>query len=184
MTPTLPALIESILLFRGGAVTYKELGKITAASDEDVHAAVEELERTLVGRGTRLVRHAERVALTTAPESRTAIEAMRRDELDGDLGRAGLETLAVVIFQGQVTRADIEYIRGVNVSTTLRSLLIRGLVERIDNPKDKRSFLYKPTVDVAAYFGVAKISDIPHYDTIRASLSAVVEARPVDIDHV
>jgi segregation and condensation protein B len=102
---------------------------------------------------------------------------MRREELDGPLGKAGLETLSVIIFRGPLSRVDIEYVRGVNCSSILRSLLIRGLVERTENPTDKRSFLYQATAELPAYFGVGKISELPNYEETRAQIEAIFAER-------
>jgi segregation and condensation protein B len=74
-----------------------------------------------------------------------------------DLGKAGLETLSIILYQGPISRAEIDYIRGVNSNFILRNLLIRGLIERVENPHDQRSFLYKPTLELISYLGLSKI---------------------------
>jgi segregation and condensation protein B len=176
---TLSAQIESVLLFKGGAVSVRDLAAATKETPEAVQAAIEELATDLQGRGVRLIVDGSRVALATAPETKELIETMRREELEGPIGRAGLETLAVVVYQGPVSRADIEYIRGVNVSSALRTLLIRGLVERVEHPTDKRTFLYRVTPDVPAYFGLERLERLPDYDSVRAALQQVVTERPV-----
>lgn len=180
MTLPLSAQIESVLLFKGGTMSVSELARTTGTDDAAVEEALGDLESLYAGRGVRLVRHAGRVALSTAPEHKTLIEAMRRDELEGPLGRAGLETLAIVMYRGPVSRADIEYIRGVNVSSTLRSLLIRGLVERVDNPHDKRSYLYQTTAEVPAYFGLSKVEDAPSFAEVKAALEETMATKPVE----
>jgi segregation and condensation protein B len=179
MALTLSAQIESILLFRGGAVLVSELASATQSSDEAVHEAIGDLEALYEGRGMRVVVGSGRVALTTAEESAALIETLRREELDGPLGRAGLETLAVIMYRGPVARADIEYIRGVNVSSALRSLMIRGLITRVDNPNDARAFLYQTTPEVPAYFGVTRIEDIPDFAQIRAELERIMTEKPL-----
>lgn len=170
---SLSAQIESLLLFKGGAVKVSELAEVLEQRPEVVREALEALQEELSSRGVALVYEGGRVALTTAGGTLPLIEKMRRDELEGTVGKAGLETLAVIIFKGPVSRSDIEYIRGVNVSTMLRSLMMRGLIERVENPEDKRSFLYQSTPDLAAYLGVTKLSDLPRYAEIRAELEQV-----------
>jgi len=98
------------------------------------------------------------------------IEQLTKDELTRDLGKAGLETLSVVLYQGPISRADIDYIRGVNSQFILRALLIRGLVERVDNPKDARSYLYKTTLDLLSHLGVSKLSELPEYEQVRKDI--------------
>ncbi|MEK7063431.1 MAG: SMC-Scp complex subunit ScpB [Patescibacteria group bacterium] len=173
----LPVRIEAYLFFRGGSVSLKEVEKALGASREQLLAALTELRTTLEGRGLALVQTNNAVALVTAPAVHEEIERLRKEELEGPLGRAGLETLAIVMYRGPLSRADIEYIRGVNVSTTLRTLQIRGLVERIDNPNDKRSFLYRVTTDTPAYLGVSRIEDLPEYAAVVAEVDAVLKER-------
>lgn len=177
MSNTLAIILEAILFYKGGAVTQKELAGAAGASIEEVTAALEELKSALVGRGIQLVMEGTTVALATAPEASAAIEAARREEMDGPLGRAGLETLAVIMYRGSCTRADIEYIRGVNASSILRSLMIRGLVERVDNPKDKRSFLYQATAELPAYLGVSSIKELPEFAEVGVEIEAVFKER-------
>ncbi len=139
-----------------------------------MEGALVALTDALTDRGVHLVREGAVVGLATHPKAETVIEALRREEREGPLGRAGLETLAIIMYRTEVSRADIEYIRGVNVSQVLRSLLMRGLVERFENPVDKRSFLYRITPEVPAHFGVSSVSELPEFSTIQSELQALL----------
>ena len=179
MTQKLPieVEIEAALFFRGGAITVKELSVQIGLSKEELEIGITSLAMSLEGRGIRIVREGETVALATAPETHELIEKMRREELEGPLGKAGLETISIVIFRGPISRSDIEYVRGVNCSSILRSLLIRGLIERVENTNDKRSFLYRATAELPAYLGVGALTDIPGYIETRATIDAVFTGR-------
>ncbi len=170
-------LLEAALFFEGGPVSMKELAVRMKLSAEELEEAATSLAMSLEGRGIRVVREGGKIALSTAPEAHSLIESMRREELEGPLGKAGLETLSIVIFRSPLSRSDIEYVRGVNSSSILRSLLIRGLVERVENPSDKRSYLYQPTPDLAAYLGVESLSKLPDYDENRAKIEAIFRER-------
>ncbi|MDO8521070.1 MAG: SMC-Scp complex subunit ScpB, partial [bacterium] len=78
---------------------------------------------------------------------------------------------------GPITRSEIDYVRGVNSTFILRNLLIRGLIEKIDNPKDQRSFLYQPSFQLLEYMGVSKIEDLPEYDSAMATLAGFIAAK-------
>ncbi len=169
--------IEAALFFKGGALSLKELAKETGLPPEQVKEAVDSLAFSLEGRGIRLVREGERVALATAPEAHALIEAMRREELEGPLGKAGLETLAVVIFRGPLAKSDIDYIRGVNCSSILRSLMIRGLIERTENPDDKRSFVYRAAPELPAYLGLSSVEAMPGYAGVREQIETIFAER-------
>ena len=52
--------------------------------------------------------------------------------------------------------------------------MIRGLIERIDNPKDKRSFLYRATNDLPAYLGVSRLAELPEFAEVTKELETVL----------
>jgi segregation and condensation protein B len=166
----LSAKIEAILFWKAEPVSIKKLASLLNVKAEEVKAGLVELENALRGRGVTLVQTDEDVMLGTAKELSPLIEQLTKDELTRDLGKAGLETLSIVLYQGPISRADIDYIRGVNSQFILRALLIRGLVERVDNPSDARSYLYKPTLDLLSNLGVSKISELPEFDQVKKDI--------------
>jgi|CXWL01.1.fsa_nt_gi segregation and condensation protein B len=174
---TIENLIEAALFFKGGTMSLKELAAAVNVTVEEADTYVKSLAMSLEGRGLRVVYENGHVALGTAPSAHEMIEKMRREELDGPLGKAGLETLAIVMFKGPLSRSDIEYVRGVNSTTTLRTLLIRGLIERAENPKDKRSFIYQATAELPAYFGISTLSELPAYEETRNKIDAMFAER-------
>ena len=97
------------------------------------------------------------------------IEKLTKEELVKDLAVRS-ETLSIIIYQGPLSRAEIDYIRGVQSNFILRNLMIRGLVEKIPNPKDQRSFLYKPTFEFLSYLGVTKIEEMPQFAEAKAEI--------------
>ena len=117
--------------------------------------------------------------LATSPQFSEFFRDLAREEQTKDLGKAGLETLAIVLYQGPVSKNKIEYIRGVNSSFVLRTLLIRGLIERVPNPEDQRSYLYRPTFDALAHVGVTKVEDLPDYEALVKQIEADGEVSSV-----
>ena len=170
----LEQLIEALLFFKGEKMKINELVKLTKNNESDVKWAVVNLGKNLDGRGVVLMEKDGEVALGTSPEASETIEEMRQIELSRDIGKAGLETLAIVIYKGPVARSEIDYIRGVNSTFTLRNLMIRGLVERKTNPTDTRGFLYKPTLELLAFLGVGSMEDLPRYLEVEQELKTFV----------
>jgi segregation and condensation protein B len=171
-TSTISQQIEAILFWKAEPIAIKKLATLLNIGVADVRNGLVELELVLKDRGITLIQTDEDVTLGTSKELSSLIERLTKDELSRDLGKAGLETLSIILYQGPITRANIDYIRGVNSQFILRALMIRGLVERIDNPKDARSFLYKPTLQLLAHMGISKISDLPDYDQVRRDIDA------------
>lgn len=164
--------IEAILFWKAEPVSIKKLSTLLKVGCDDIHSALIELSRTLNGRGLSLVMTDDEVMLGTAKELSPLIEQLTKDELSRDLGKAGLETLSIILYQGPISRADIDYIRGVNSQFILRNLLIRGLIERIDNPNDARGFLYKTTIQLLSHLGISKISELPEYQQINKDIES------------
>jgi segregation and condensation protein B len=166
----LDSYIESILFFKGTPVSISYLAKVLGKSDEEILRALEELETKLEGRGLVLTRLENKVSLGTAPKASGFIEALIKEDLSKDIGKAGLETLSIVIYKSPVSRSEIDYIRGVNSSFILRNLLIRGLVEKVKDNKDQRVSMYKPTFKLLSFLGIKNIEDMPKYDEVRKSV--------------
>jgi len=167
---TLDAKIEAVLFWKAEPLALSRLAKIFSVSQDEIENALKALDEKLSGRGLTLVRKDGEVTLRTSTEAATLIETMAKEELTRDLGKAGLETLSVVLYHGPISRRDIDYIRGVNSNFILRNLLVRGLVEKIENEKDHRSFLYRPTFDLLSFLGVSKIENLPEYGAVRKEI--------------
>ncbi|HJL55785.1 MAG TPA: SMC-Scp complex subunit ScpB, partial [Candidatus Paceibacterota bacterium] len=167
--------IEALLFFKGEGVKIKELVKLLKTDKEDVENALLELKEKLSDRGIGLIRKEDEVMLGTVSEMSDLIEEIRKEELTKDLGKAGAETLSIVLYKGPITRAEIDYIRGVNSTFILRNLLIRGLVEKVPNPKDQRSFLYKPTLELLSYLGISGIEELPEFDTVQSEIKTFIQ---------
>lgn len=167
---SLSAALEAILFFKNEPVKRSWLEKTLKKSPEEVNKGLAELKEHLAGRGISLMEKDDEVALRTAPEYADILTEIRKEALSKDLGKAGLETLSVILYRGPVTRAEIDYIRGVNSTFILRNLLVRGLVEKIPNPKDARGYLYRPTFDLLSYLGIATIEELPEYQNVREEI--------------
>ena len=161
------ARIEALIFFKGEPVTVAFLAKTLGISDEEVRAGLMTLEQSLSGRGIVLMKNDDEYMFSTAPQMGQIIETIIKDELAKELGKAGLETLAIVLYRGPVLRSEINYLLGVNSNYILRALLVRGLIEKVE--QGGRSTAYRPTFELLSYMGVSKVEDLPGYeDTTKA----------------
>ena len=170
MTNDLISKIEAILFYLAEPVGVDFLAKTLDVSKKEVLSAVGELGLSLQSRGIRMIYHNDEIVLTTAPEFSEIIEKIVKEERERDLGRAGIETLSIIAYKGPVSKKEIEYIRGVNSQWVLRSLLLRGLVEKKNSPSDERVLVYSITGDALRYLGLSHISDLPEYEEVRKEL--------------
>ena len=165
--------IESILFWKGEPMTLSDLCRALKAPSNEVKKALQSLSEKLQGRGIALIQSEEEIALATAPVARELIEHIRKEELSRDLSKAALETLSIILYKGSVSRREIEYIRGVNSTTILRSLSLRGLVERTQSKIDERQFLYRGAIELYALLGITKAEDLPEFAAVQKELNAV-----------
>ena len=117
-------------------------------------------ESSLQDHAIMLVRQGDTVTLATRSEHSTLLEALRKEELQKELSKASAETLAVVVYKPGATKAEIELIRGVNASYSLRALQIRGLIETKNNG---RTITYHPTVALLESYGIGNAEQLPQY---------------------
>lgn len=160
----LVSVIESLLLLSGEPISEDRLSKVLKKPKPEVESALKELAEHYGERGIRLISAHGSWQFGTAPENSSIVEQFVKSEFSEELSKAALETLSVIAYKGPLTRAAVEYIRGVNSSFSIRNLMLRGLVERIDNPKDARSYLYRVSIDFLKHLGLSSIEELPEWN--------------------
>jgi segregation and condensation protein B len=165
----LTSIIESVLFAAGAPVTVKRLVEILAGprgsgpKAKDIQQALARLQQDYAPgkRGIHLHEVGGGYQLRTARENAQWVRAVFRDK-PARLGRAALETLAIVAYKQPATRADIESVRGVDAEAALSTLLDRRLV-KIVGRKDAvgRPLLYATTPEFLEAFGLNDLRDLP-----------------------
>ena len=177
MNSNLPQKIEALLFYKTDALSLGSIAKILGTNASAIEEALVILENSLENRGIGLIRKGDEVMLSTKKEMGEMIEKIAKEELEGELSKASVETLAIILYKGSVTKSEIDYIRGVNSGFMLRALLIRGLIEKTANPKDARGYIYSPTIDLYQYLGISKKEELPEYEILIKSLNDISEIK-------
>lgn len=173
--PDQERMVEAVLFASTGPLTAREIGERLPRGC-DVPEALAGLRRRYEGRGVELRRAGEAWAFRTASDlgflmSREVVETRK-------LSRAGIETLAIVAYHQPVTRAEIEEIRGVSVSSgTLDLLMELGWVKlgrRRMTPG--KPVTYVVTQGFLDHFGLASEGDLPGLAELRAA--GLLDNRP------
>ena len=139
------------------------------AGEGDVGAALERLAAHYEGRGIELVERGKRWHFQTAGD---LAHLLRRErEEPRRLSRAATETLAIIAYHEPVSRAEIEAIRGVQISKgTLDVLMEAGWVKtgrRRETPG--RPLTYLTTDDFLSHFGLESRRDLPGIEDLKAA---------------
>lgn len=169
--PNITSSIEAILFATAEPHTVRSLATRLNVSVEEVRTALSELEHLLYDHAMMLVKNEDEVHLAARPEYSTLIETMRKEELGKELTKASAETLAIVVYAPGISKTQIEFIRGVNVSYTLRSLQMRGLIEQ---QNAGRSVSYRPSLALLQSYGVSDITELPQYAETKAKIDALL----------
>lgn len=167
--------IEALLFYKNEPVEIKWLANVLKLDDEKISEALAELRNSLEGRGVVLVNNGEEVSLGTHKDASDIIESIIKNEIDRQLSKAALETLSIVLYKGPISRSEIDYTRGVNSQFILRNLLIRGLVEKVQNESDLRSVHYKPSIALLSHLGIRNVDELPNYLSVREDLAKISE---------
>jgi segregation and condensation protein B len=163
----LKSIIESILFTSGEPIRISKIAKATGAEASEVENSVMILQGEYAnGHGIMIIKKEDQIQMATAPENSNIISDLVKSEIQESLSKAALEVLSIVAYRGPISRINIEAIRGVNCTFTLRNLLMRGLLERIENPNDSRSYLYKISFEFLKKLGLDDISKLPDFETL------------------
>ncbi|MBP6924505.1 MAG: SMC-Scp complex subunit ScpB, partial [Candidatus Pacebacteria bacterium] len=138
----------------------------------------ERLQNRLKDGALRLIETDTELALSTAPELGEFIETLRKSELKGDIGKAGAETLSIILYREPITRAEIDRIRGVNSSFIIRNLLVKGLIEReaISN-----TFQFRITPALLQHLGVTSKSQLPRFSEFMNAIETFNTVQPDNV---
>ncbi len=170
--------VHAFLFSEGGSLTLRKLTRLTGADESRIIEALRFLTERLEGTGLTIIQTDTEVSLVIERETSPSVQKAFERELATDIGDAGLEVMAIVLYRGPSTRTQIDYIRGVNTSSTIRTLLSRRLLERTGNPDDGREYLYRPTVELLAHIGVRNTAELPDHERIVQELRVFESTAP------
>ena len=160
--------VEAILFAAEEAMSPADI-MLHAGAGADVPALLAELQGHYAGRGVELVERGERWHFQTAAD--LAYILRREREESRRLSRAAVETLAIIAYHEPVSRAEIEAIRGVQISKgTLDVLMEAGWVRPAGRREvPGRPLTYATTQDFLTHFGLESRRDLPGLDDLKAA---------------
>jgi segregation and condensation protein B len=174
------SIIESLLFVADGPLTIQRLGEVLEGVERgDLRSTLDELQAELENsrRGLRLVEVAGGYQLRTAKVNADWVKKFLGGR-PARMGRATLETLAIIAYRQPITRAEIESIRGVDVDGVINTLLDRSLIRAVAR-KDVpgRPFLYGTTPEFLQLFN---LKDLTHLPTLKEMEEITLPEMPGD----
>ncbi len=165
------ATVEAMLFAAGRLVTIERLAEAAELPAAVVTAALERLDQatSAAGRGIRLDRAAGGVRFVSRNDFDYPVRRLLGIDGKTKLSIAALETLAIIAYRQPVTGPEITELRGVNSSSSIRTLLDRKLIttagrkEVVGTP-----FLYKTTKEFMVHFGLSNLGDLPKPEELEA----------------
>lgn len=160
--------VEAVLFAADAPMTVAEI-RAYVGDAVDVRAALDALVEDYSARGIHLVKRGDRWHFETAPD---LANFLRRDrEEPRKLSRAGIETLAIIAYHEPVTRAEIEAIRGVQISKGTVDVLMEAGWARPAGRREVpgRPLTYATTPEFLSHFGLQSRRDLPGINDLRAA---------------
>jgi len=158
------SIIESLLFVADGPQSLQRFAEVLDGVDrETIQSILNELQIELEAqnRGIRLAEVAGGYQLRT-PKSNADWVKKFLGGRPARMGKATLETLAIIAYRQPITKAEIEAIRGVDVNGVIGTLLERNLIRAVAR-KDVpgRPFLYGTTAEFLQLFNLKDLSQLP-----------------------
>ena len=166
----LVSLVEAMLFANGKPLSLKTICEITEKEKEEVQEAISILKQNLIDRnsGIQLLEVKDSYQLATLEKFYSYICTMLDNRPKPTLSQAAFEVLSIVAYNQNVTRAEMERIRGVSSDSALNKLLEYNLIEeagRMDAPG--RPMMYKTSDEFLKMFGYKSLKDLPELPKLK-----------------
>lgn len=160
------AALEALLFIYGEPIKITDIAKHLNLEEKECLNLIQEYELKLKEdeRGLMILTNNNSVQLGTKTEYSYLLENLIKKEFSEDLTPASLETLSIILYLGPISKNKIDYLRGVDSSFILRNLMLRGLIDRFQNPENLHTFLYDTSFKLLRYLGISKKEDLPDYN--------------------
>lgn len=176
MDENLIAKIESILFVAAEPLSFKKLSEILGVDIKTTKLSLEEFAQSLQSqqRGVRVLEHEGEVQLVSAPKYAPFIERLVQAIKNESLTQAAREVIAIVGYLGPVQKHMIDEIRGVDCSAILKNLLLKGIIDRREDPHDHRTHIYSLHANALRHLGIGHQRELPEFNDVRQQLDKVL----------
>jgi len=164
--------IESILFVHGDPIKKKRLSGILGCGEDILEVAIFSLKKRYeeTSSGLSLIEKDDTLTLVSKSKNSTLVRKVLAKDVDTPLSPSLMEVMTIIAYQAPIHRHDVDHIRGVNSSFALRNLLVRGLIERFEDPDRMGAYLYRPTVLFLEQSGITSLDTLPDYESLHRNI--------------
>lgn len=166
--------IIQTLLFEGEAMKKTEVAKFLSMSVTQVEENISDVKSLLGTLGLVLIQNGVSLEISTSEEMETLVSKQRMEELRTELTESALQTLAVIMYKDKATKAEIDFVRGVDSSRSIKTLLTRGIIESVPE-KNRRIFF--PTTESLRYLNLDTVENLPDYKEVSTKLGTLINGQ-------
>lgn len=158
------SIVEGLLFVAGDAVPIKEICSIISIDEPTLRKIVNQMMDSFneEKRGVQIIEVNNSYQLCTRPEHYEYIERLVKPQTRQGLSQAALETLAIIAYRQPITKAQVDYIRGVKSEGCISRLAEKELIfeaDRMEGPG--RPILYRTTDSFLKLFGLKSLKELP-----------------------
>ena len=180
--------LESLFLAAARPISLKKLADWLTVSETEVLNLIDQLNQSYQtgDHGFQILANHHQAQLVTASRNSELVKNFLKDDETGELTKPSLETLTIIAYRQPITKVELEQIRGVNCSLILRNLLIRGLIEAMED-KTRLTTVYSVTLDFLKFLGLSSVAELPDYQALNSNenlqrilTDTKLQAMPID----
>ena len=169
------AVLEGLLFVVGeDGLTLDQIEDVLGVDEETAKNTIMELKKDYEdeSRGLRIDFLGNRFKITTKFEHKEYYQKLLENPETNFLSQAALETLAIIAYNEPITRVQVDAIRGVDSTSTIRKLVAKGFIKEAGRSElPGRPILYETTHEFLDYFGLSTIEDLPNIEEIIKGVS-------------
>ncbi len=170
-TETAKQIIQ-VLLYEGGSMKKSEIAKFLNIKEGKVDENIGEIQNLLAVLDMKLIKNATSLEITLSEDINTLISKNKVEELKTELSESALQVLAVIMYKNMATKPEIDFVRGVDSSRSIKNLLMRGIIE---TTTEKNRKYYMATTETLRYMNLETVENIKEYEEISGKLKTLIE---------
>lgn len=152
--------LHALLFVHGDAMDRSTIIELLSITDEQLTQHIELLNQSLESTPFQVSDTRSGVIMITRPEYGEFLQQIKQSISTSPLSKSALETLTIILYKPKITKAEIDSVRGVNSTLSLRNLIMRGLISKSVN---NGATQFETTPDTLRHLGIEHIEQLPHY---------------------